>query len=75
MALVDFASGEALLQKRPDGFVVFGTEREVAASPFRTAQPFDKLMSFPGFPFTAGSGERDFFIGTQTFGQLAKLIR
>ncbi len=51
MALIDLAAFEALLEERPDGFVILGTEREIAATPFRVAELLNKLMSLCGFRF------------------------
>ena len=48
MSLIHFASGEAFFQEGPDGFVVLGAEREVAAAPFRISQFLDQLMCVAG---------------------------
>ena len=34
VALIDLAAFETFFQERPDGFVVLGAEREIAAAPF-----------------------------------------
>lgn len=74
MALVDLAAFEAFLQECPDGFVVLGTEREIATAPIRIAKSLDELMCPRGFRLASRSRDCDFFIGAQVFGQLAKLI-
>ncbi len=75
VALVDLASLEAFLEERPDGLVVLGGEREVAAAPFRIAQPFDQLVRLAFFLLARRSGEVDFVVAAHLFGEQPQLVR
>ncbi len=74
MALVDLAAFETFFQERPDGFVVLGTEREIASAPLRISKSLDKLMCPGGFGLASRSRDRDLFVSAKLFRQLAKLI-
>ena len=73
VALIDLAAFKALLQEGPDGFVVLGAEREIAAAPFEVAEFLNKLMRLCGLRLAAWSYDRHFVVGTQMFGKFAKL--
>lgn len=75
MTLVHLASVEALLQKRPDRFVVLRGEREVAATPFRVPEFLDELMCLAGGGLTGRCCDRYFGVGAKVFGQGSQKAR
>ena len=75
VSLIDLAAFKAFLQEGPDGFVILGAEREIAATPFRVAEFLYKLVGLCSFRLAAWSRDRHFVVGAKMFGQLTKLVR
>ena len=75
VAAIDLAAIEALLQERPDGFIVLGREREVAAAPIGIPQLCDDRLRRPPdlFAWLLRRNEFDFVVSSDRIGQLSQL--